>query len=48
MSHTPPDAATQLEHCTYCPKMCRHSCPVSTTDAIESHTPGAKMTTGAW
>jgi Fe-S oxidoreductase len=45
MSHTPPDAATQLDHCTYCPKMCRHSCPVSTTDAIESHTPGAKMTT---
>jgi Fe-S oxidoreductase len=38
-----PDAATQLETCTYCPKMCRHACPVSTADGVETHIPQAKM-----
>jgi Fe-S oxidoreductase len=32
-----------LEYCTYCPKMCRHTCPVSETDAREAHIPQAKM-----
>jgi Fe-S oxidoreductase len=36
---------THLEYCTYCPKMCRHACPVSTTDGRESHIPQAKMAT---
>ncbi len=35
----------QLDNCTYCPKMCRHSCPVSAADAKETHTPGSKMDT---
>lgn len=34
---------THLEYCTYCPKMCRHSCPVSAADAQEAHIPQAKM-----
>ncbi len=29
--------------CTYCPKMCRHSCPVSTASAIETQIPQAKV-----
>jgi Fe-S oxidoreductase len=36
---------THLEYCTYCPKMCRHACPVSTTDGRELHIPQVKMTT---
>jgi Fe-S oxidoreductase len=36
---------THLEYCTYCPKMCRHACPVSTTTGHEPFTPQAKMTT---
>jgi Fe-S oxidoreductase len=35
---------THLEYCTYCPKMCRHACPVSTTTGRETWTPQAKMT----
>ncbi|MBT8491879.1 MAG: (Fe-S)-binding protein [Deltaproteobacteria bacterium] len=34
---------TQIEDCTYCPKMCRHSCPVSNASANETHTPQSKM-----
>lgn len=34
---------THLEYCTYCPKMCRHACPVSTATARETWTPQAKM-----
>jgi Fe-S oxidoreductase len=34
---------THLEYCTYCPKMCRHACPVSLADGRESHIPQAKM-----
>jgi dimethylglycine catabolism B len=33
----------QLEDCTYCPKMCRHACPVSTASGHEPHIPQAKM-----
>lgn len=35
--------ATQLDNCTYCPKMCRHACPVSGVSGHETHTPQAKM-----
>ena len=35
--------AQQLDYCTYCPEMCRHACPVSTTDGKETHIPQAKM-----
>jgi Fe-S oxidoreductase len=38
-------ALTHLEYCTYCPKMCRHACPVSTTTGLETVTPQAKMST---
>ncbi|MCB9557550.1 MAG: (Fe-S)-binding protein [Deltaproteobacteria bacterium] len=33
----------ELELCTYCPKLCRHSCPVSNATGRETHTPQAKM-----
>lgn len=33
----------QLDFCTYCPKMCRHACPVSTTTGRETLTPQTKM-----
>lgn len=36
-------AITELEYCTYCPKMCRHACPVSTATGVETYTPQAKM-----
>ncbi len=36
---------THLEYCTYCPKMCRHACPVSTTTGRETVIPQAKMST---
>jgi fumarate reductase (CoM/CoB) subunit B len=36
---------THLEYCTYCPKMCRHACPVSTTTGRETLIPQAKMAT---
>ena len=32
-----------LELCTYCPKMCRHSCPVAAVTGKESATPWALM-----
>jgi Fe-S oxidoreductase len=35
--------ARQLEYCTYCPKLCRHACPVSTTEGRETLIPQAKM-----
>lgn len=37
------DVAKQLDYCTYCPKMCRHSCPVSTASGRETLIPQAKM-----
>lgn len=36
-------AEQELQYCGYCPKMCRHSCPVAEVSGNESHTPGAKM-----
>src|SRR5262249_27639004 len=38
-----PSVARQLDYCTFCPKMCRHSCPVSTASGRESYIPQAKM-----
>src|SRR5262245_63004687 len=35
--------ARQLDYCTFCPKMCRFSCPVSETSGREQYTPQAKM-----
>jgi dimethylglycine catabolism B len=31
------------ENCTFCPKLCRHSCPVSTVEGRETTTPWGKM-----
>ncbi len=42
---SPTSVARQLDYCSYCPKMCRHSCPVSNADANEAHTPQSKMDT---
>lgn len=33
----------QLDYCTFCPKMCRHACPVSTSTGKETFIPQAKM-----
>jgi fumarate reductase (CoM/CoB) subunit B len=33
----------QLEYCTYCPKMCRHACPVGGSLGCETLTPQSKM-----
>jgi len=41
----PNPTLTHLEYCTYCPKMCRHACPVSTATARETWIPQAKMST---
>ena len=35
--------AKQLDDCSYCPKMCRHACPVSAATGRETFTPQAKM-----
>jgi Fe-S oxidoreductase len=35
--------AKQLDYCTYCPKMCRHACPVSTASGREALIPQVKM-----
>src|SRR5512139_3185105 len=35
--------ARQLDYCTYCPKMCRHACPVSTASGRETYIPQVKM-----
>ena len=35
--------AKQLDNCSYCPKMCRHACPVSTSSGKETWTPQSKM-----
>ena len=44
MSEFSPDAvAKQLDYCTFCPKMCRHACPVSTASGRETHIPQVKM-----
>ena len=38
-----PSVVRQLDNCTFCPKMCRHACPVSTASGRETHIPQAKM-----
>lgn len=35
--------AKQLDYCTFCPKMCRHACPVSTASGRETYIPQVKM-----
>jgi Fe-S oxidoreductase len=40
---SPESVARQLDYCTFCPKMCRHSCPVSTASGRETYIPQAKM-----
>jgi Fe-S oxidoreductase len=39
----PASVARQLDDCTFCPKMCRHACPVSTASGRETHIPQVKM-----
>lgn len=41
--YSPESTKDQLEHCRFCPKLCRHTCPVSNADAKEQHTPQSKM-----
>ncbi len=38
-----PDLETSLSYCTYCPKLCRHACPVSSATALETLVPQNKM-----
>lgn len=40
---SPEAVVRQMDNCTYCPKMCRHSCPVSNANGKETHTPQSKM-----
>jgi Fe-S oxidoreductase len=40
---SPDSVGKQLDNCTYCPKMCRHACPVSTASGRETHIPQVKM-----
>jgi dimethylglycine catabolism B len=40
---SPDSVARQLDYCTFCPKMCRHACPVSTASGRETYIPQAKM-----
>jgi Fe-S oxidoreductase len=42
------DVAKQLDYCTFCPKMCRHACPVSTASGKETFIPQAKMDRLNW
>jgi Fe-S oxidoreductase len=42
------DVARQLDDCSFCPKMCRHACPVSTASGREPHIPQAKMDRLNW
>ncbi|HEU4726565.1 MAG TPA: (Fe-S)-binding protein [Kofleriaceae bacterium] len=41
--YSPPSVARQLDNCTFCPKMCRHACPVSTASGRETYIPQVKM-----
>jgi Fe-S oxidoreductase len=40
-----PDLSTSLSLCTFCPKLCRHTCPVSNAESRETLTPRDKMAT---
>ncbi len=42
---SPPNVDTSLSYCTFCPKLCRHTCPVSNAEAKETLTPRDKMAT---
>jgi Fe-S oxidoreductase len=42
-SFSPGGVARQLDYCTFCPKMCRHACPVSTASGKETYIPREKM-----
>jgi len=42
------DVAKQLDYCTFCPKMCRHACPVSTASGRETFIPQGKMDRLNW
>lgn len=37
-----------MDYCTYCPKMCRFSCPVSEVTKEETTTPWGKMELAGW
>ena len=39
----PPSLASSVELCTFCPRLCSHTCPVSLVAARETLTPQAKM-----
>lgn len=43
MSVSAESVARQLDDCTFCPKLCRHACPVSTASGRETHIPQVKM-----
>jgi fumarate reductase (CoM/CoB) subunit B len=45
---TADDVAKQLDYCSYCPKMCRHACPVATASGRETFIPQAKMDRLNW
>ena len=38
-----PASPTAQEICTFCPKMCRHACPVAAASGVETWIPQAKM-----
>ena len=38
------DFRREIEYCTYCPKLCRFSCPVAQVECTETVTPTSKMT----
>ena len=40
---SPDSVAKQLDYCTFCPKMCRHACPVATASGKETYIPQVKM-----
>jgi len=37
-----------MDYCTYCPKMCRFSCPTAEATANETYTPWGKMQIARW
>ncbi len=43
LAFSPGSVAKQLDYCTFCPKMCRHACPVSTASGRETYIPQVKM-----
>jgi Fe-S oxidoreductase len=42
------DIKKMMDYCTYCPKMCRFSCPVSEAAKTETVTPWGKMELAGW